>query len=146
MAQIYLASPFFSDEQIKRIEVVEQALSDNKTVVDFFSPRKNQEASHPEFTKPWAKEIYQKDIDNVKACDAVVAIIDFEGKHVDSGTAYEIGAAVAMGKPVIVFQEKDNNVNLMISESLHAYLKTGEEVANYDFNKMPSNEYDGEFI
>ncbi|ANZ57888.1 nucleoside 2-deoxyribosyltransferase [Fructilactobacillus lindneri] len=146
MAQIYLASPFFSEEQIQRIEVVEKALTNNPTVADFYSPRKHQEAKNKEFTKPWAKEIYQRDIENIEAADAVVAVIDFVGDNVDSGTAYEIGAAVQMGKPVVVFQQKDNTVNLMISESLHAYLKTGEEVEKYDFSKIPANEYDGDFI
>ncbi|WP_395317698.1 nucleoside 2-deoxyribosyltransferase [Fructilactobacillus frigidiflavus] len=146
MAQIYLASPFFSEEQITRIEMVEKALTNNKTVADFYSPRKHQEAENEEFTKPWAKEIYQRDIENIEAADAVLAVIDFDGPNVDSGTAYEIGAAVAMGKPVVVFQQKDNTVNLMISESLHAYLKTGEEVENYDFKTMPTSEYNGDFI
>lgn len=146
MAQIYLASPFFNEEQITRIEMVEKALTNNPTVADFYSPRKHQEAENEEFTKPWAKEIYQRDIENIEAADAVLAVIDFEGPNVDSGTAYEIGAAVAMGKPVVVFQQKGNTVNLMISESLHAYLKTGEEVENYDFKKMPTSEYNGDII
>lgn len=36
--RIYLAGPFFSDEQIDRIARAEQALTQNQTVDSFFSP------------------------------------------------------------------------------------------------------------
>ncbi|USS88421.1 nucleoside 2-deoxyribosyltransferase [Fructilactobacillus hinvesii] len=146
MAQIYLAGPFFSDEQVARIEKIEAALTQNPTVQDFFSPRKNQETEHEQFTKPWATAIYHTDVSNIDAAEAVVAILDFEGEHVDSGTAFEIGYAVQKGTPVVVFHEKTGTVNLMIGESLHAYLKTPEEVSQYDFQAMPTNEYNGKFI
>ncbi|USS90727.1 nucleoside 2-deoxyribosyltransferase [Fructilactobacillus carniphilus] len=146
MAQIYLASPFFSDEQVARIEKIEAALTQNPTVKDFFSPRKNQETDNEPYTKPWATDIYHIDVSNIDAAEAVVAIIDFEGEHVDSGTAFEIGYAVQKGTPVVVFHEKTGTVNLMIGESLHAYLKTPEAVAQYDFKTMPTSEYDGKFI
>ena len=37
--QIYLAAPFFSDEQIDRVARIEAALEANPTVTDFYSPR-----------------------------------------------------------------------------------------------------------
>ena len=39
MVNIYIASPFFSDDQVDRVQRVEQALTANKTVDKFFSPR-----------------------------------------------------------------------------------------------------------
>ena len=39
MKRVYLAGPFFDDEQIDRIERLEKALTENQTVSDFFSPR-----------------------------------------------------------------------------------------------------------
>ncbi|USS89287.1 nucleoside 2-deoxyribosyltransferase [Fructilactobacillus cliffordii] len=146
MAQIYLASPFFSDEQVARIEKIEAALTQNPTVKDFFSPRKNEDTDQEAYTKPWATAIYHIDVANIEAAEVMVAIIDFEGEYVDSGTAFEIGYAVQKGMPVIVFHEKTGTVNLMIGESLHAYLKTPDEVAQYDFHTMPTIEYDGKFI
>lgn len=143
MAQIYLASPFFSYEQIQRIEVVEKALEANPTVTDFYSPRKHQDAENEQFTLPWANEIYHRDMENLAAAKVVVAVVDFVGDNVDSGTAYEIGAGVQMGKPVVVFQQKDEPLNLMISESLHAYLRNGEQLQAYDFSKMPESHYTG---
>lgn len=146
MAQIYLASPFFNEDQITRIEKVEKALDENTTVKSVFSPRKDDVSEYEEFSKEWAKVVYKNDINNVKDADYVVAVLDFVDDNVDSGTAYEIGAAVQLGKPVIVFHEKDHPVNLMISESLHAYLKDFDDLKNYDFNTLPSNEYNGKMF
>ncbi|KRM90516.1 nucleoside 2-deoxyribosyltransferase [Fructilactobacillus florum] len=144
MAKIYLASPFFDAEQVTRIEKIEQALTQNPTVTSYFSPRKYKlQGDYQEFTKPWAQAIYRVDMEHLMAADAVLAIVDFVDDQVDSGTAYEIGAAVQMKKPVIVFQEKTATVNLMISESLQAYLKDPAAVAGYDFEKLPRSEYEG---
>ena len=43
---VYLAAPFFSQTQINKVELLENALSKNKTVANFFSPMRCQ---HPEF-------------------------------------------------------------------------------------------------
>ncbi|MEW6256933.1 MAG: nucleoside 2-deoxyribosyltransferase [Pseudomonadota bacterium] len=48
-----------------------------------------------------ATDIYQACVAGVRACDAVVANISpFRGPHMDPGTAFEIGYAIALGKPV----------------------------------------------
>ncbi len=39
MAQIYVASPFFSPEQVDRVKRLEAALAANPTVTDYYSPR-----------------------------------------------------------------------------------------------------------
>ncbi|MEW6121601.1 MAG: nucleoside 2-deoxyribosyltransferase [Pseudomonadota bacterium] len=45
--------------------------------------------------------IYQACIAGLQTCDAVVANISpFRGPHMDPGTAFEIGYAVGLGKPV----------------------------------------------
>ena len=46
MKRVYLAGPFFDDDQIDRIERMEKALAANPTVSEFFSPRNEQ---HDEF-------------------------------------------------------------------------------------------------
>jgi nucleoside 2-deoxyribosyltransferase len=43
--------------------------------------------------------IYRACVDHLERADAVVAVLD--GPDVDSGTAWEVGFAVARGKPVI---------------------------------------------
>lgn len=144
---LYLAGPFFDDEQVERISKVEAALDANSTVKDYFSPRKYQYDGLEFGTKEWRKAVYQNDIDNLEKANAVLAIVDFEGEQVDSGTAFEIGHAVKAGIPVIIFQEKDiDKLNVMISDSLTAYLKTTDEILNYDFDQLAKNEYNGSVL
>lgn len=49
-----------------------------------------------------ARRIYQANVAHIDSCDAVLANLDFfRGPEPDSGTCFEIGYAVARGKPVI---------------------------------------------
>ncbi|MDY0394551.1 nucleoside 2-deoxyribosyltransferase [Virgibacillus halophilus] len=153
--KVYLASPFFSEEQIERVARVESALEANPAIEEYFSPRKDQ-LEHLTFgSKEWAAAIYQNDIKHVQWADVIVAVLDYEGEtelhgvkhgHVDSGTAFEIGYAIASNKPVILVHEKGGIVNLMLSQSCHAYLDRVEAVEDYDFNTMPEIAFEGEVL
>ena len=47
-----------------------------------------------------ARHIYQANIAHLDRCDAVVANLDFfRGPEPDSGTCFEVGYAIARGKP-----------------------------------------------
>lgn len=49
-----------------------------------------------------ARHIYRANIAHIAACDAVAANLDFfRGPEPDSGTCFEVGYAVALGKPVV---------------------------------------------
>jgi nucleoside 2-deoxyribosyltransferase len=49
-----------------------------------------------------ARHIYEANVAHIDACDAVLANLDFfRGPEPDSGTCFEVGYAVARGKPVI---------------------------------------------
>lgn len=146
MAQIYVASPFFSPEQVDRVKRLEAALSANPTVTDFYSPRLHQDAEHEQFTKPWATEIFHRDMDQIAAADVIVTVLDFEAKNLDSGTAYELGVATMSHKPILALQEKDEAVNLMITESLQWYTKQVKDFETYDFKTLPAGEFVGEIL
>lgn len=150
--KIYLASPFFNEEQIERVKRVEEALKANTTVGAFFSPRLQQLNHLPFGTPEWSEAVFLNDIKHIQWADAVVAVIDFDGdtslhgsvhNHVDSGTAMEIGYAFATGKPVILVHEKGGIVNLMLSESCRAYFTKAEEVADYNFINRPKVKFTG---
>jgi nucleoside 2-deoxyribosyltransferase len=83
------------------------------------------------------EDIYKGNIELLEQADYVIANVNaFRGSEPDSGTSFEIGYAIAMGKPVVTYLEetrpmiewvKDENgysienfgfpVNLMIAES-----------------------------
>ena len=60
MKNIYLAGPFFSDEQIDRVSKVESALRENPTVNQFFSPRLSDENDDNinDGSPQWAKGVF----------------------------------------------------------------------------------------
>ena len=135
--RVYLASPFFNEKQIERIEGVEEALAD--LGIDVFSPRKVK--YHEEFgTKEWRDKVYKTNVENIQRADFVVAIYDEE----DSGTMWEIGYAIASFKKVIVVKHTDQPVNLMISDSCHAFVHGPEELRGYNFFTFPKIPYVGD--
>lgn len=143
--RLYLAGPFFDDEQVNRIERIEKALDANKTVSDYFSPRNSNVNDGAEIgSSQWSKDVFQLDVDEIKKADAVIAIIDYVDDNVDSGTAFEIGYAFAIGKPVVLFHEKEAIVNLMLSNGSKSYLTKVSDVESFDFEKMPEYHYEGE--
>lgn len=145
--QIYLAGPFFSPEQIARIEKVEAALRQNPTVDSFFSPRQSDENDAPsaEVGSPaWAKQIFAKDVAEIDQADALVVVADYVHANVDSGTAFEVGYGYHAHKPLIILQElADEPLNLMIGQAAHYYTQSIASLATYDFTTLPSNEFTG---
>ena len=136
--KIYLASGWFNENQERRVAEAEKVL--RELGFDTFSPREHQNAHLEYGSKEWREATFDNDIDHVEWCDFVFAIYDEE----DSGTMMEIGYAYAIGKPIVVFHETGGYVNLMISDSLTAYLTNWDEVKAYDFQAMKHIPYEGE--
>lgn len=146
--KVYLASPFFSDEQKARLETVVAALRQNPTIAgdDIFIPQEHQEESLPFGSFKWQDAVFASDTRQVKRADVVVAILDYKHEdgnpEPDAGTIFEIGAAWAWHIPVVMVQfNPENELNLMLARSLTAMF-TGDKIANglatYDFNNLPT--------
>jgi len=146
VTNVYLAGPFFDDEQISRIERAEKALAANPRVTNVFSPRLSEIPGLEMGTAEWATQTFQMDVHQIDEADVVVALVDFVDDQVDSGTAFEIGYAFHSKKPVVVLHEKDTILNLMLAEGLHAYLREAEALAAYDFATLPESHYQGKVI
>ena len=65
MKRVYLAGPFFDDDQIDRIERMEKALAANPTVSEFFSPRTEQHDEFEFVSKELATSIYHGDKEHI---------------------------------------------------------------------------------
>lgn len=136
--KIYLASPFFNDAELERVEKVKEIL--DAKGLDVFSP-KEQQHKHLEFgSLEWRKATFENDVKHIDWCDIVVAII-CQGNYDDSGTAWELGYAYATGKPVVLVNLTGEAINLMIADSLHALITSYEELKEYDFNKLDKIPY-----
>ena len=126
--KVFLAAPLFSEAERDFNSKVAKRLRDKG-----FQVWLAQES--PFIHKGTSKEkekIYEEDISVLKACDVVVAILD--GVEVNSGVAFEMGYAVALGKPVIGLKtdhrafSKLEHVNLMLEVPLMKLCFTLEEV------------------
>ena len=137
MKKIYLASPFFDEKEIERMEAVRDILREKG--LEVFVPNEHQ--SQEEFTSiPWRKETFASDVDGIDTADIVVAVI-CKGNYDDSGTAWEIGYAYATKKPVILVNVTGETINLMIADSLHALITSYDELKDYDFEKLEKKPY-----
>lgn len=135
--KIYLASGFFNDIELKHVKDMEKALREMGHTV--FSPRESQ---LPEFefgSFEWRTNIFRNDVNHIKWADAVVGII--KDNYDDTGTAWELGASYILGKPVFLYNPTGNIINLMITDSLHGYFESVEEIKAYDFENAPPKPY-----
>ena len=146
---VYLAGPFFSENQIEIVKDLNKALQKNETISNIFVPMEHQmnDGDLVEFTSPWAKAVAMNDYKNVRESDIVVAIVDFDGQDMDSGTAAEIGYAYAIGRPVFLYHAKNHDmmVNLMTTEVAKAYFTNLEEIEKYDFIKADHKPFTGNY-
>ena len=140
--KVYIASPFFNEEELKNVEYVEQILDDKGLA--YFSPMRSELSESNDGSKEWANAVFELDREEIKKADAVVAI--YYGSEGDTGTAWECGFAYSIGKPVIlVHAYRDGNSNLMMhcSAYTNVYL---DELADFDFDKMPIRAYEGKMF
>ena len=74
--------------------------------------------------------IFSKNETAIKSSDIIVAVVD--GADVDSGTAWEIGYAYALGKPILGLRTDfrtlgiEGTVNLMIERSAELFASIPE--------------------
>ena len=116
--RIYLAAPLFSEAEREYNQVVAGLLKEN--LFDVYLPQdtgdnnaKRDEREHV--------QIFEQNKKALESADLVVAIID--GADADSGTAWEMGYASALSKPVIALRTDfrmaghKEFVNLMLEQS-----------------------------
>ena len=139
MKKIYLASPFFNEVELERVDKVKEIL-DNKNL-EVFSPKEHQHKELEFGSKEWRKATFENDVKHIDWCDVVVAIIS-NGNYDDSGTAWELGYAYATDKPVVLVNLTGETINLMIADSLHALITSYDELKDYDFDKLEKIEYE----
>lgn len=138
MKKIYLASPFFNEEENAWVENAEKILRNRG--FDVFSPRENEVRDTDTVgTIGWAYDTFYHDVKAIDECDVVVML--YHGNYSDSGTAWECGYAYAINKPIVCVQIGDLS-NLMVHCSATANI-TLEELKTYNFEEMSWIDYTG---
>jgi hypothetical protein len=101
--EVYLAGPFFTMAQRWQVDEARRCLAE--VGMSVFSP-------FHEIGPGLAGDVAPADIEAIKRCDAVFAILD----GLDSGTMFEVGFARAIGKPVYAFAQavKDEDLKMVV--------------------------------
>lgn len=134
--KVYLASPFFYGTEKEDMEKVLKVLRNSRYIV--FAPYEFIIPDGWEMSNlDWAKKIYEKDIKEIKNADIVVAIN--HGQYSDSGTAYEIGFASALNKPIYLICFEGKIDSLMTNNAATGiinfnYFKENTKIKLEDFN------------
>lgn len=106
----YIASPFFNESQIVRVERLKLIL--NQLKIDYFSPK---DESNLKFKGDSVSglEVFRMNIAEIRSCDIVVCITNDK----DTGTLFEAGLAYGMNKSIFYLFDGGESFNLMLSNS-----------------------------
>lgn len=88
----------------------------------------------------------ENDVKEVEAADIIIAIVDFDDEDTDSGTAWELGYAIAQEKPTYLIRfEETVPTNIMLTERNRAFFTEINQIRNYDFLASPAIPYSGKY-
>ena len=142
--KIYLASPFFNEEERGVYQAVITTL--RKKGYDLFVPAEHEITNAWELSnQAWGEAVFGVDVLAINKCDVVIALN--WGMYSDSGTAWELGYAFALGKKTInVYVLNNNTYSLMMTNganyniSLTDFLINDiEDILADDVNLCPIN-------
>ena len=131
--KVYIAAPFFNPEQLELVESVERRL--HNAGISYFSPRdagvlKDMTKEKQMQTK---KEIYDGNVREMDACSHMIAIVEYK----DTGTTFEIGYYAAQKKPIILFANNIEKINVMLAEGASALVIDSFELVPALFGNAP---------
>jgi sugar/nucleoside kinase (ribokinase family) len=106
--RVYLAGPFFNDQEVQWVQRVENKL--DGAGLQVLSPMKENGIITGDMTIEHRLKIFESDIALLNKSDVVVALLD----HDDPGTCFEIGHAYSLGIPVYGLKTLMDNLNNMI--------------------------------
>lgn len=119
--KIYIGSPFFTEEQLNTVKLIELALEESN--IDYFSPRSEGILINmtPEEREKAFKDIYNSNIEHMNECNAMIANIDDR----DLGTTFEIGwfscsdfLKKDQDRPIFSYSNHDYQINVMLRQSV----------------------------
>lgn len=126
MMKVYLASPFFKDEEIaiynRAIEILR-----GQSGIDLFVPREHTIPNGWDLPNHiWGENVFAVDLLALQKSDVVV-VLNY-GLYSDSGTAWECGYAYATGKQVVVvnYGYDDTEYSLMMLNGCASVVSFGD--------------------
>ena len=116
MYDVYLAAPLWTAKQKERIASLAEVL--RREGYSVFVPMEHEIDNAWDMPQhEWSKKVFDTDIEAIRNSAAVVAI--YNGLYSDSGTAFEIGYAHALGKDIYIMPYLETSeVSLMIKNAV----------------------------
>ena len=123
--KIYLAGPFFNEQQLADQQKIETMCKDFEQ--PFFSPRLEL-VLKPDASEEQRSRVFQSNVAHVRGCRLVLANI--EGR--DTGTLWEMGAAYGFGTPVVAYSpDPSRKLNVMLAYGVRGYLAGWDAVRSF---------------
>lgn len=123
---IYIAGPFFTDEERAFLKVVIESVKETFPNEKLFIPMEHFIPNGENLSNnEWAEAVFKMDVEALNKCDRVVAA--YLGLRSDTGTAWEIGYAYAKGIPVdliLSLEALGGEVSIMPIQSSNCPIKT----------------------
>jgi len=115
--KIYIAAPFFNEEQLDVVRKIELMLEDKG--IEFFSPR--SEGTLIKMSKEARAEkmgeMFRSNVDHMDWCTHCIAVID----DYDTGTVWEMGYLYATNKRIVTYSNNYHGINVMLNESIFCH-------------------------
>ena len=123
---IYIAGPFFTDEERAFLKIVIESVKETFPNEELFIPMEHFIPNGENLSNnEWAKAVFKMDVEALNKCDRVAAA--YLGLRSDTGTAWEIGYAYAKGIPVdliLSLEALSGEVSIMPIQSSNCPIKT----------------------
>ena len=127
---IYLASPFFTEKEQKVYKKVVDYLRSTCGEKIFVPQEHEIENAWKLPNEEWGNLVFGMDLQALMKCDEVV-VLNW-GMYSDSGTAWECGAAYALGKKITMVLCNPNSsvYSLMMVNGCHSVIKLDDFLEN----------------
>lgn len=146
--KVYLASPFFNDEQCAvKARVKAHLIEYGYEVIDPQEVEEEEKERNRDIPNyKWGLKTFCKDVRKIKSCDFIVAI-DW-GLYGDCGTAWEIGYGYAEGLGILVLTPDQTTTiphSLMVANGSDNFFTVGEFLKHFDLERMANSFSEIEF-
>jgi len=123
--KLYLAGPFFDRPSLDWVQRITAIIEAQGFTV--FSPSRNAGVLNSSSTDSERSDYFRRDVGQLEGSDGVIALLD----GADAGTAWEIGYAFSLGKPIFgLLTESDGAVNNMIVQSCKEIARSERELVD----------------
>lgn len=116
--RVYIAAPLFNPQQLAAIDTVDAVL--RSAGFDTYSPARDGVMLAPDDPAEKRDEVYHSNMLAIRQSDLLVALLDTK----DTGTIWELGAAMAFGMRVIAVTLTVPQMNVMLERGVIAHVRS----------------------